>query len=105
MQTKPELARALVAQARAWSVPFAYVVTDASYGDNPTCWQGLDDRYVASVVGISRTFGVCLPEAVHAAALVRPAQEAAPRAALCGPGRARGPGSGLLAAHHLARVR
>jgi len=71
-QTKPELALALVDQARAWGVPFAYVVTDAGYGDTPSFLQGLDDRHVAYVVGISSTFGVRLPEEVHAAALVRP---------------------------------
>ena len=72
MQTKPELVLALVDQARAWSVPFASVIADAGYGDNPTFLQGLDDRPVAYVVGISSTFGVRLPEEVHTAALVLP---------------------------------
>src|SRR5438132_6383762 len=73
-QTKPELALALVDQARVWGVPFASVVADAGYGDNPTFLQGLDDRQVAYVVGISSTFGVRLPEEVHAAALVLPSR-------------------------------
>src|SRR5262245_30009587 len=71
-QTKPELALALVDQTRTWGVPFATVVADAGYGDNPTFLQGLDDRQVAYVVGMSSTFGVRLPEEVHAAALWSP---------------------------------
>ena len=71
-QTKPELALALVEQARSWGVPFAYVVADAGYGDNPTFLQGLDARQVAYIVGVSSTFGVRLPDEVHAAALLPP---------------------------------
>jgi SRSO17 transposase len=69
-QTKPELALALLDRAWVWGVPFATVVTDAGYGDNPTFLLGLDDRHVAYVVGVSSTFGVRLPAEVHAAALV-----------------------------------
>ena len=72
-QTKPALALALLDQARAWAVPFATVVTDAGYGDNPTFLMGLDDRQVAYVVGVSSTFGGRLPAEVHAAARVPPA--------------------------------
>jgi len=69
-QTKPALALALVAQARTWGIPFATVVADAGYGDHPPFLQGLDDRHVVYVVGVSSTFGVRLPEEVQAAALL-----------------------------------
>jgi SRSO17 transposase len=71
-QTKPELALALLDRTRAWGVPFATVVTDAGYGDNPTFLLGLDARHVAYVVGVSSTFGVRLPAEGHAATLVPP---------------------------------
>ena len=72
VQTKPELALALVDQARTWGVPLAPVVADAGDGDHPTFLQGLDDRQVAYVVGVSSTCGGRLPDEGHAGALRSP---------------------------------
>ena len=68
LRTKPALALTLGEQARAGDGPFAWVVTDAGYGDNPTFLAGLDARQVAYVVGVSRTFGVRQPDEVRVAA-------------------------------------
>jgi SRSO17 transposase len=72
LQTKPELALALIDQAQAWDVPFAWVVAAAGDGDNPAFLQGLEARQIAYVVGVSSTLGVRLLDAVRAAALVPP---------------------------------
>jgi SRSO17 transposase len=74
LQTKPELALTLVDQARAWGVPFAWVMADAGDGDNPTFLPALETRQVASVVGVSSPCGVRLPAEVRTATLVPPSR-------------------------------
>ena len=74
VQTQPELARALVEQARAWGVPVAWVVAAAGSGAKPPLLQGLDDRHVADVVGRSSPCGVRRPAEGPAAARVRPSR-------------------------------
>jgi SRSO17 transposase len=73
-QTKPALALTLVDHARAWAVPFAWVVADAGYGDTPACLTGLDARQGAYVVGVSSSFGGRLPDEVRAATAGPPAR-------------------------------
>jgi SRSO17 transposase len=71
-QTKPEIALALLDRTRAWGVPFALVVADSGYGDNPNFLEGLDARQVSYVCGVESTFGVRLPTEVAIAATTRP---------------------------------
>src|SRR5437763_6846193 len=71
-QTKPEVALALIDQAQAWGVPFAWVVADAGYGDNPTFLQGLEARQIAYAVGVASTLRLRLLDEACAAALVAP---------------------------------
>lgn len=71
-QTKPEIALALLDQARAWGMPIQAVVVDAGYGDNPNFLAGLDERQVPYVCAVESTFGVRLPEEVRAVEEQRP---------------------------------
>jgi SRSO17 transposase len=71
-QTKPKIALALVDRARDWGIPFAAVVTDAGYGDNPNFLEGLEERGLRYVCAVESTFGLRLPAEVAAAAAAAP---------------------------------
>jgi SRSO17 transposase len=57
-QTKPEMAVALLDQARAWGVPQRGVVADAGYGDNPDFLAALEARQERYVLGVCAAFRV-----------------------------------------------
>ncbi len=56
--TKPELALALLDEARAGGVRYACVVADADYGDNPACLNGVAARGERCVVAVRADFTV-----------------------------------------------
>jgi SRSO17 transposase len=57
-QTTPEIALALLDEARAWGVPYRCVVADADYGDNPNFLAGLEARQERYGVGVRTDFRV-----------------------------------------------
>jgi SRSO17 transposase len=63
-QTKPEIALALLDQARAWGVPHRCVVADADDGDNPNLLTGLETRQEPYVVAVRTDFPVSIGSAV-----------------------------------------
>src|SRR2546429_544106 len=55
-QTKPQIALALLDQARAWGVPHRCVVAEADDGDNPNFLAGLETRNERYVVAVRSDF-------------------------------------------------
>lgn len=67
-QSKPEIALRLVDWAKLAGVPFGIVVSDSSYGDNPTFLSGLETRKQPHLVAVHCDFGVRLPDEIAKAA-------------------------------------
>jgi SRSO17 transposase len=59
-QTKPEIALDLLDKADVWGVPYACVVADADYGDNPNFLEGLENRNKRYVTAVRKDFQVAL---------------------------------------------
>jgi len=59
-QTKPQIALDLLDRADEMGVPYAAVVADADYGDNPKFLEGLEDREKRYVAAVRKDFAVAL---------------------------------------------
>jgi SRSO17 transposase len=59
-QTKPQIALDLLDQADKMGVPYACVVADADYGDNPNFLAGLEKRNKRYVLAVRKDFQVTL---------------------------------------------
>src|SRR5262245_22762050 len=57
-RTKPQIALALLDQAKAWGVRWACVTADCDYGDNPNFLAGLEGRGQRYVVAVRADFAV-----------------------------------------------
>jgi SRSO17 transposase len=77
-QTKPEIALGLLDKADSWGVPYACVVADADYGDNPNFLAGLEDRQKRYVAAVRKDFKVA-PTADGPARCVEAVLAAVPR--------------------------
>ena len=71
-QTKPEIALDLVRRARAWGVPFRFVVADSGYGDNRGFLEGLEEQQGFYVCAVGSTFGLRLRKEVQEAQAAPP---------------------------------
>src|SRR5262245_41287275 len=59
-RTKPQIALHLLDEADSMGVPYACVVADADYGDNPNFLLGLENRDKPYVVAVRKDFPVAL---------------------------------------------
>jgi len=57
-RTKPQIALALLDQAKGWGVRWSCVTADCDYGDNPNFLAGLDQRRQKYVVAVRVNFAV-----------------------------------------------
>src|ERR1700689_4707214 len=70
-QTKPQIALDLLDKADQRGVPYACVVADADYGDNPNFLEGLENRNKRYVTAVRKDFQVALSSAGPAACVER----------------------------------
>src|SRR5437764_3072997 len=77
-QTKPEIALALLDDARAWGVPHVCITADADYGDNANFLNGLDLRHERYVVAVRSDFLIALERSSTSPQKAKPVIQAQP---------------------------